>query len=279
MAIIHYDSIDADFLKVKFRCCECGNEMNFRSEELSSVKEGFIDHVQDSCGHIYEIVYKDSSMNIVGLPDKNILSTHPIEWEYDWRFDMSFVTALMDKTIIENSIEEVSKLDRRCMAYLYEAIWCKIISMLDIYCHYTIAKQVLSNDETWESFAKACGKHEEGMALSRDYIKGLFKKPCFRSMHNIPKMFKHGFGLDVNDLWNKDLKEAIEIRNWLTHNQGYSSDGEKQVVTKEKLLKLSKAVWTFISNTDKNIRNYEFNKQRPQMMAIHKQSENYNKKA
>ena len=92
-------------------------------------------------------------------------------------------------------------------------------------------------------------------------------------------MFKHGFGLDVNDLWNKDLKEAIEIRNWLTHNQGYSSDGEKQVVTKEKLLKLSKAVWTFISNTDKNIRNYEFNKQRPQMMAIHKQSENYNKKA
>lgn len=272
MAVIHYESIDYDFLKVKFRCCECGNEMDFRSEELSSVKEGFINNVQDSCGHIYEIVYKDSCINIVGLPDKNIISTHPIDWEYDWRFDASFAIALMDKTIIEKSIEEVSKLDRRCEAYLYEAIWCKIISMLDVYCHYTIVKQVRSDNEKQESFAKACGGYKEGMVLSRDYIEGLFEKPCFRSMYNIPKMFKHVCDHDVYDLWNKEIKEAIEIRNRLTHNQGYSSDGEKQVVTKEKLLKLSKAVWTFISNTDKYIHECEFNKQLPQMMAIHKQS-------
>ncbi len=247
--------------------------MEFRSEELSSVKDGFISHVQDLCGHTYEIVYKDSSMNIVGLPDKNILSSHQIPWEYDWRFDMSFVTALMDSSTIEKCIEEVSKLDRRCQTLLYEALWCKIISMLDVYCHYTIVKQIRSDNETWESFAKACGEHKDGMVWSKDDIEGLFKKSCFRSMHNLPRIFKQVFGLNVNSLWNEELKEAIEIRNGLTHNQGYSPDGDTPIITEQKLMKLCKAVWTFISNMEKSLGDYEFKKRLPQMMAIHKQSE------
>ncbi len=278
MAIIHYNPIDSDFLKIKFRCCKCGAaQTELVSPELPSAEESCFSKVQSQCGCMYDVYCKDklidAYIDIIDLPTENVLSKHSIWWEHYLNFDTEYLDVLEENHVLEESIEESSSLPEPCKTYVYGALWCRIISMLDVYCHYTIQRQILSDDGTWESFASAIGKHEEGKEWSRKDMKDLLKHTSFQSLDNLSSIFHHVFGFDIDTIEKEKLKEAVFVRNKLIHHQGRGADGERYVVTKEMLITLREIVCSFISNIEKIIKDYDINKKVQKAMDYNKQQE------
>ena len=226
---------------------------------------------------MYEVYCKDklidAYIDIVDLPDENVLSKHSIWWEHYLKFDTCYLDALAESHVLEKSIEESSSLSEPCKTYMYGALWCRIISMLDVYCHYTIQRQILSDAETWESFACAIGKHEEGKEWSRKDMKNLLRHTSFQSMDNLSSICHHVFGFDIDTVEKERLEGAVFVRNKLVHYQGRGADGERYVVTKEMLITLREIVCSFINDIEKKIKDYDINKKVQKVMDYNKQQE------
>ena len=264
MAVIDYDPSDADYLKVGFRCCQCGKETELVSSELPSVGKSYTAKVKANCGCTYETCYKDDvccgTMEIVDLPTENVRFEFPIWWEHYEKCNTAYLDSMEEGTLLEKCIKDVSKLDEPCKTYLYGVLWCRVISLLDVYCHYTVARRVLCNEDTWGNFIDACGMHQEEKEWQKKDIENLLKRISFQSVDNLSKIFHSVFDLDLDAEEMAKLKTPVWLRNKLVHHQGRGPVGERIKVDKVQLMDLLDSVESLIDTIEKHMVCYDSQK-------------------
>lgn len=266
MAKIDYDIYCLDLLKVRFLCPKHNKETTLICPELST-EHSFHGKVEAKCGCVFDIHVADHSwlteMEIVGLPQENIFSSHPIWWEYSAGFNTEIVDWITEKGKIERCMEEVLPLDIKYKYLIYEMLWCRIITMMDAYCHRAITHRVLSNKEKWSIFAKI-RKGESKEDWTKNEIEKMLQQSSFLSTKFIINVLKKVFGIIVTP--NKKISHAVHIRHLIIHNQGIGIDGEQLTVSKEELEDLFKSVDTFISEINKKLMKYDAEQITPNMI-------------
>ncbi len=255
MAVFKYNYPDGDYIKVKFKCCKCGKQTVLKSSVLPTNDNSSYCKKTAECGCEYELKisdnYYETIMEIKELPKENIKSLHQIRWEDYMGYDSSFLDAIEECGVLEKCIEHASQLDNPCKDYLFGVLWCRIIGMLDFYCHYSIARQVLPDSQLRSKFAMATGHDKQSGEWSRKEIKNLIKKISFQNIDTLSNIFHHFFTFDFTDNEKEFLKEAVYRRNRWTHHQGRGSDGEFYNITKDNLTDLLEIVRSLIRKLEK----------------------------
>ncbi len=267
MAIINYDLYCSDLLKVRFLCPKHNRETALISPGLLD-GQSFQGKVEAKCGCKYDINIVNHSwsteMDIIGLPQENILSSHPIWWEYYTNISTESVDWITERGKIERCIKETCSLDTQCKSFIYEMLWCRIITMMDAYCHRAVTHRILSNKEKWDIFAKIKKEEKSKKEWTKEEIERMLQCSSFGSINFIVRVFKDVFGIRV--VPNNQISHAVHIRNLLIHHQGIGPDGEKYTIAKEDLHDLFKSVLLFISDINKKLMEYDAEQIMPNMI-------------
>lgn len=261
MAIIKYNYSDGEYLKVCFTCSICGKQTEFISPKLPMIDKPCCSEITAQCGckFILDIMDRgyEATMEIIGLPNESIISSHPIRWEDYNGYDSTFIDSIEELYLIEKCIDTVSLMDKPCKEYLYGALWCRIISLFDFYCHYSIERRVLEDSNLWNRFAIALDKHSDNCTI--DKIKKWLRGCSFQSMKVLPKVFHQVFDYDIANDDVEKLKLYVIIRNNWTHHQGRGKNNERDVFAKDNLMALFAAVRTLIRDMQKMFSKYDAN--------------------
>lgn len=259
MAIIKYDSFGSDLLKVRFKCCKHRRESALICPEFSTGKHSCRDEVKAMCGCKYKVYVEvqtfTTTINILELPQEDIISWHPIWWEYYTVQNTECVDWIVESVNIERCMEATAQLDKRNSAFIYEMLWCRIISMMDAYCHHAVAHRVLSDREKWNSFYEVRNKGKSKEKWIKGEIDTILQQTTFLSIDFIVEVLDKVFGISV--VPDENLSHAVHIRNVLVHTQGFGMHREKYMIEKNELHNLFKSVNTFISDINKCLLNYD----------------------
>lgn len=259
MATIRYDSFGSDLLKVRFKCCKHCEETALVSPELPVGEQSYHGEVEAKCGCKYEVRIESqtytTTMEISGLPQENVVSWHPIWWEYYICHDTECVDWIVESGNIERCIEATAQLDKRNSSFIYGMLWCKIISMMDAYCHHAVAHRVLSDREKWDIFYNIRNRRRAKEELSKEKIESILQQTTFLSINFLVEVLNKVFGIRV--VPDERISHAVHIRNMLVHTQGIGKDREMYVVERDDLQDLFKSVNAFISDINKLFLDYD----------------------
>ena len=259
MAIINYDSFGYDLLKVRFKCCKHGKETALISPEIPIGKHSRHCEVKAMCGCKYgvhmEVRMLTTTMEIIGLPQENVISSHPIWWEYYIYHDTECVDWIVERGNIERCMEAIAQLDDRNRIFIYRMLWCKIISMMDAYCHHAISRRVLSDKEKWDIFYEVRNRGKPKKEWKKEEFDSILQQTNFLSINFIVNVLDKVFGIHV--VPDEKIAHAVHVRNMLIHTQGIGRNREMYVIGKNELEDLFKSVNAFISNIDKRFLDYD----------------------
>lgn len=259
MAIINYDSFDNDLLKVKFKCCNkhCKETALICPEHLTS-KNPYNAKVKAKCGCIYDVNVEPltftTKIEIVGLPQENVISWHPIWWEY-YTYNTERVDWIVESTNIKRCLETTEQLDKRERSFIYGMLWCKIISMLDAYCHHAVTHRLLSDKEKWGLFYEVRNRGKSKKEWKKEEFDTILQQTNFLSINFIVNVLDKVFGIRV--VPDEKIAHAVHVRNMLIHTQGIGWDREMYVIEKNELQDLFNSVNAFISDIDKRFLDYD----------------------
>ena len=259
MAIINYDSSGSDLLKVRFKCCNHCRETALISPEILTGKHSYHGEVEAKCGCKYKVRVEvqtfTTAIEIIGLQQKDVISWHPIWWEYYTCHDTECVDWIVESGNIERCIEAIAQLDERNRSFIYKMLWCRIISMMDAYCHHAISRRVLSDTEKWSNFYITRNSRKAKKEWKKEEIDTILQQTNFQSVNFIVEVLDKVFGICV--VPDEKISHAVHIRNILVHTQGIGKDREMYEVSKNELQNLFTSVNTFISDINKHFMNYD----------------------
>lgn len=259
MAIINYDSFGSDLLKVRFKCCKHCRETALICPDSSTGKHSYHDEVKAMCGCKYKVHVEaqtfTTTIEIVEIPQEDVISWHPIWWEYYTYCNTECVDWIVERINIERCMEATAQLDKRNSSFIYEMLWCKIISMMDAYCHHAVAHRVLSDKKKWNIFYEVRNRGKSKEKWKKEEMDTILQQTNFLSIHFIVEILDKVFGIRV--VPDEKLSHAVHIRNMLVHTQGIGRHREKYVIDKNGLHDLFKSVNKFISDINRGLLNYD----------------------
>ncbi len=262
MATIHYDSFDSDLLKVRFKCEKHDKETALICPAPPVGEYSRHEEVEARCGCKYEVYVQlktfATEAEIVGLPQENVMSWHPIWWEYYTSYNTEHVDWIVESENIKACMETVEQLDHKNRSFIYGMLWCKIISMMDAYCHHAIARRVLSDKEKWNIFYETRYKGRTKADWKKEEIETILQRTNFLSVSFIVEILDKVFAIKV--VPGEMISHAVYIRNILVHTQGIGKDCEIYTIEKNKLQDLFNSVDTFISDINKCFLEYDGDK-------------------
>lgn len=261
MAKRNYNPILSDYLRIIFICDCCKKKIILKGIEPPLCETQISFTYQCKCKNkcIYEIRICDlldkAYVEIVNLPDSNIVSVDSILYEHYHLQDFTFVNAMDNRTALLHAVEEVSKkVDEESKTILYGSLLCRAISLLDSYMRLTLTNKILLNKKYQNLFIRLMGKENTIDDWKYKDIKASLKNFSFQSMDSLVKILDKVFNLDI--VFSQEIANAVFCRNRIVHHQGVGPDGEVYSISKEKLLMVVDEIWDLIKEVDMKLANY-----------------------
>lgn len=227
-----YDDIEADYIKLKFKC-GCGNVIitdllpvgNMRDikKDVNIIKCPVI---CDNCQTEHNIIFHEeiyhSYCEILTLSDdKSIIYLHEIPYEYANGFDNSLFDYITEIVNLQNFIERKDSFDLYDLSIVNRMALLYAISIMDAYFGNTFRYYIEQYDLYLNRFT---GSFFKGKKLGRNEVLELLRKRSFQNLKStVLPYFKGTFGFTIpkNDI----ISDAVEVRNLLVHNSGRCNDG------------------------------------------------------
>lgn len=256
MATKECDSTYLDMLYIKFRCKRCNDIVEIDNIEFQKDPEQEIEC--PSCKFVYKIVVRQdvfsSCVNISDLPQGNFMSLNPIPFESSFSAGTCFFDMLDEQKRLKNAVKDIEALSTPMKGFLYEALWCRTISMMDSCAGYLIRYHVFHDKKCEDKYLQTLNNTK----ISRETALDQLKRTSFQDITRIKKYFRALFGIQI--FRNSMIADAVERRNTFIHHLGRGERNEVYTVNKTELLNLIDIVSSFVEDMDKRLHEYNMDK-------------------
>lgn len=234
MARFEYDEVNADYLRIKFKCT-CGeiNTTDYIAAKESCKKNEVTYRTEHAyrcphCKKLYNILLIDNMFEAVGeifpLSDEELKEVHEVPFEYASKNQtlfnsISWIDAHDGFNKVKDCLNVIDALDETTRTFLYEMIYCNIISIMDSCCQKiitylsSIVPPQVTTDETDQM-----KKQKKQRNVS-----------C-QNVLSINAFFKENYNQELPN--DEVLVRANYIRNSIIHRLGRDNDGYQYSINK-----------------------------------------------
>lgn len=271
---------------VEFDCDNCGQRViseqiavpspNYMAEKASDSHGENEDYVVcEKCDKDFTItVYAGMSDGYIEIDDvddetisiQEITSDRELETFFDFQINTiiestNYLSTFQDEILKLKKLNEVNLENDDLQETLLRQIFSGAITCLEDYLSTTIIQNVLNNENYFKQFVKTF-RGIKGMKFELceiyeklDKLTDIVKKELINVIyHDLPKvkgMYQDTFKIEFPEI--KELMKAIYVRHDLVHRNGKNKEGEKILLTKEKVVNIIDLVESFVKDLNERL--------------------------
>lgn len=281
-----FNSFTARSITLRFRCLECGEEIeetidSIPSPNLMSERDTYSGTLETDCtdiecpncqknyniqlaasmygGELYsDDLDEDTEMEVENIEDDYFEDYAEIVESNSSFFDTFCTQMEANKRLFENST-----LTPDLEMTLDKLLFANIITCLETYLSDALINTVLNNESYLRRFVENFKDYNDcsfkfcDIYKKMDNLKKLVKKDLHNLMyHNLFKIrpiYKTTFNIDFPENIS-DVAEKVSIRHHLVHRNGKDQDGNQIIISKEELNQTYDLIYNFVKEIDKQFR-------------------------